>query len=175
MVIDLCYSQLLNNTEEEKFRWKLNGRNEGRMLVFPFGKWKAIHWSPIRRNYRGQQDKPWAPTFSIIRLIPVGCADGKARTLKRSESNYSIWVGVYRSAGDRTRDEDSPSWCALHSNGATHNDDRMNCNIRLDADPELYRARLRWYSCPYSAVITISKRLNGGRHRFNARDTDGDA
>lgn len=28
------------------------------MLVFPFGKWRAIHWSPIRRNYRGQQDKP---------------------------------------------------------------------------------------------------------------------
>lgn len=84
--------------------------------LFPFGKWKAILWSPIRRNYRGQRDKPSSnPTFSIIRLIPVGCADGKARTLKRSESNYSIWVGVYRSPGDWTRDEDSPSWLLVLS------------------------------------------------------------
>lgn len=129
--------------------------------LFPFGKWRAILWSPIRRNYRGQRDKPSSnPTFSIIRLIPVGCADGKARTLKRSESNYSIWVGVYRSPGDWTRDEDSPSWLLVLSTRMEQRITIMNCNIRLDADPELYSARLRWYSCPYSTVITISKRLN---------------
>ena len=50
---------------------------------------------------------------------------GNARTLKRSESNYSISRPFLRVCRTQRRGFAVRS----HSNGATHNDHRMNCNI----------------------------------------------